>query len=63
MKVNNTFHFQVKDSPAPLNIPIPTPAPDWGGPVAWVSGIDTKGSISCLFENIDPIFNILNLIS
>jgi hypothetical protein len=30
--------FSVRESPVPLNIPTPTPAPDRGGPVAWVSG-------------------------
>ena len=29
------FHFQVRESPAPLNMPTPTLAPDRGGPVAW----------------------------
>ena len=28
------FYFQVRESPAPRNIPTPTPAPDRGGPVA-----------------------------
>ena len=32
------FYFQVRESPAPLNIPTPTPAPDRGGPVACLSG-------------------------
>ena len=32
------FHFQLRESPAPLNIPTSTPAPDWGGPVACLSG-------------------------
>ena len=31
-------YFQVRESPAPLNTPTPTPAPDQGGPVAWVGG-------------------------
>ena len=26
------LYFQVRESPAPLNIPTPTPAPDRGGP-------------------------------
>ena len=30
------FHFQMRDSPAPLNIPIPTPASDRGDPVACI---------------------------
>ena len=34
-KSNQLFYFQVRESPAPLTIPIPTPASDWGGPVAW----------------------------
>ena len=29
----NLFDFQVRESPAPLNIPTPTPVPDRGGPV------------------------------
>ena len=33
-KPRNRFHFQVWESPAPLNIPTPTPAPNRGGPVA-----------------------------
>ena len=33
-----TFYFQVMESPAPLNIPTPTPAPDRVGPVACLSG-------------------------
>ena len=36
--VSNSFYFQARESPAPLNIPLPTPAPDWGGPVACLSG-------------------------
>ena len=32
------FYFQVRESPAPLNVPRPTPAPDRGGPVACPSG-------------------------
>ena len=27
-----------QESPSPLKIPIYTPASDWGGPVAWLSG-------------------------
>ena len=32
------FYFQVRESPTPLNIPIPTPASDQGGPVACIGG-------------------------
>ena len=32
------FYFQMRESPAPLNIPTPTLAPDQGGPVACLSG-------------------------
>ena len=32
------IYFQMKESPAPLNIPTPTPASDRGGPVACVGG-------------------------
>ena len=32
------FYFEIRESPAPLNIPTPTPTPDWGGPVACLSG-------------------------
>ena len=38
------FYFQVRESPAPLNIPIPTPASDRGGPVACIGGPET-----CIF--------------
>ena len=31
-------YFQVRESPAPLNIPTPTPAPDQAGPVACLRG-------------------------
>ena len=31
------FYFQVRESPAPLNIPTPIPAPD-RGPIACLSG-------------------------
>ena len=41
------FCFQVRESPAPLNIPTPTPAPDQGGPVACLSGPAT-----CLFSSV-----------
>ena len=34
----NLFHFQVRESPAPINIPAPTPATDRAGPVACLSG-------------------------
>ena len=27
-----------QESPNPFKIPIPTPASDWGAPVAWLSG-------------------------
>ena len=33
-KSYKVFYFQVRKSPALLNIPTPTPAPDPGGPVA-----------------------------
>ena len=32
-KPRNLFYFQIKESPASLNIPTPTPAPDRGGPI------------------------------
>ena len=32
------FYFQVTESPAPLNVPTPTLAPDRGGPIACVGG-------------------------
>ena len=32
-KTLNLFYFQVRESPAPRNIPTPTLAPDRGGPV------------------------------
>ena len=32
------FYFQVMESTTPLNIPVPTPAPDRGGHVACLSG-------------------------
>ena len=38
MEICQIFYFQVRESPASLNIPIPTPAPDWGGPVACLGG-------------------------
>ena len=38
MEIWQVLYFQVRESPAPLNMPIPTPAPDRGGPVAWVGG-------------------------
>ena len=42
--------FQVRESPAPLNTPIPTPAPDRGGSVARVSGsvvpVGSSGAVS-----------------
>ena len=37
-KSYNLFYFQVRESPAPLNIPTLTPAPDRGGPVACLGG-------------------------
>ena len=42
MKLNEqyflVFCFQVRESPAPLKIQTPTPAPDRGAPVACLSG-------------------------
>ena len=32
------FYFQTRESPAPLNIPTPTPAPERGGHVACLGG-------------------------
>ena len=32
------FYFQARESPAPLNTPTPTRAPDRGGPIACLSG-------------------------
>ena len=39
-KLSNVFetYFQTRESPAPLNIPTPTPAPDRGGPIPCLSG-------------------------
>ena len=37
-KSGKLFYFQIRESPAPLNIPTPSPAPDRGGPVACLSG-------------------------
>ena len=34
----NFLHFRARESPSPLNIPIPTPASDHGGPVACICG-------------------------
>ena len=34
MKILQLLYFQAREPPAPLNIPIATLAPDWGGPVA-----------------------------
>ena len=34
----NQHTSQVRETPAPLNIPAPTPAPDQGGPVACLGG-------------------------
>ena len=41
---------QVKESPAHLNIPTPTPAPDHGGPVACPGGpvACLGGPVACL---------------
>ena len=46
---NELFHFQVTESPAPLNIPTPTPAPDHplgGHERAW--GTRVLGGISII---------------
>ena len=37
-KMNQLFYFQVRESPAPLKIPIPTSASYRGGPVACIAG-------------------------
>ena len=37
-KSNQFIYFRAMYSLSPINIPIPTPASDWGGPVAWLSG-------------------------
>ena len=36
LKYKKTY-FQIRESPAPLNIPTPTPAPDRSGPVAKIA--------------------------
>ena len=37
-KPSTFFYFQGRESPAPLSIPFPTPAPDGAGPVACRGG-------------------------
>ena len=43
------FYFQVRESPAPLNIPTSTPAPDRGGPVACLGGAVAYLAPICAF--------------
>ena len=38
VKIFKSSCFQIRESPTPLNILTPTPAPDWGGPVACLGG-------------------------
>ena len=44
------FYFQVRESPAPLSIPTPTPAPDQGGPVACLGGPKCPGAAARMSE-------------
>ena len=37
-ETKKAFYFQVREFPARLNVPTPTPTPDRGGPVACLSG-------------------------
>ena len=42
--------FKYRNPPAPLNIPIPTPAPDRGGHVACLSGpVARRGCVMLMF--------------
>ena len=46
---NKKEHFQVRESPAPLNVPTHTPAPDRGGPVACLGGpVALDRELGCL---------------
>ena len=51
----------------PLNIPIPTPASDRGGPVAWVRGpvsnpVNAKNkSINLLINQIEFVYKLIAL--
>ena len=41
-----TFYFQIRESPAPLNIPNPTPAPDRGGWQHHATQSETRSVVS-----------------
>ena len=64
-KSNQFIYFRAMCSLSPINIPIPTPASDWGGPVAWFrlftflwSRTTYQMPSSCFLENIDFVFKI-----
>ena len=49
MEIRRLFDFPKEESTAPLDIPIPTPAPDQGGPVATFA--PNHNTIRQLFKN------------
>ena len=52
------FYFQVRESPATLNIPIPTPAPDRGGTTQLICGINLL--IHCISRLIHGINRLIS---
>ena len=67
MQLTHIFYLQIRESPAPLNIPTPTPAPDWGGPVACLgspvarNSSDPQNQQSLLGEVCGSTINVLLL--
>ena len=53
--MNFDFSFQVRESPTPLNIPNPTPAPDLGGPTACLRKV--AQSATNRFSNNSLVFH------
>ena len=55
-KPRNLLYFQARESPAPLNIPTPTLAPDQDGPAC------LSGPVACPRNIINGIIRLLNCI-
>ena len=54
-----SYFLRVREPQAPVNISIPTPAPDQGGPIACLSGPAWQGRASLKYDNsakIEEVF-------
>ena len=57
-KTNQLFYFQIRESLSPINIPSPTPASGWGGPVAWLSDPVAWLSMICRNQIRPPLLSV-----